>query len=80
MRSNAIDFCYRMYSFHFEIKKLCFTAKAFKGMSFPTETRSIHSLGGAVQHGRRSQKMTCFSGFNFIWVLYYDALSSLYTY
>ena len=39
--------CYRfllqdVYSFHFEMKKLRFKAKALKEISFLTETTSIH--------------------------------------
>ena len=65
MSSSAIDFYYRMYSFHFEIKKIRFKAKAFKDISFLTETASIYSLSWAIQHSRRSQNMTCFGAILF---------------
>ena len=59
LSSNAVDFYYRMYSFHFEIIKTRFKSKTFREISFLTETTLTHSLYGAIQYGHRSQNATC---------------------
>ena len=65
--------------FILKLKIYVFRQKLWKKSVFLTETTSIHSMSGAIHHGRRL-KIWRISGSNFIWVLYYDALCSLNTY